>query len=185
MAALHQTSSSSHRGFGGGGGGHQLQSPFKESDWDRKLDGLLQDLETTTSNQQQFGGRHQHHHHQATSSISQSYSSSSTSRQQQQGSVRFGTASEVSNGYSGVHGGGISKSASSHSIQDSADTMLKDLEGSLKASSNYIESHRTVQGPTGTQEYHEYRSYSSCGCLLLGVGEGGFPVGWLLADICW
>jgi hypothetical protein len=41
--------------------------------------------------------------------------------------------------------------------------MLKDLEGSLKASSNYIESHRTVSGPTGTQEFHEVRSYSSGG----------------------
>ena len=41
--------------------------------------------------------------------------------------------------------------------------MLKDLEGSLKASTNYIESHRSYTGPEGSQEYHEVRQYSSGG----------------------
>ena len=41
--------------------------------------------------------------------------------------------------------------------------MLKDLEGSLKASTNYIESHRSYSGPEGSQEYHEVRQYSSGG----------------------
>ena len=36
--------------------------------------------------------------------------------------------------------------------------MLKDLDTALKASTNYIESHRTQQLPNGGhQEYHEYR----------------------------
>ena len=46
--------------------------------------------------------------------------------------------------------------------------MLKDLEGSLKASTNYIESHRSYTGPEGSQEYHEVRQYSS-------GGGGGVP----------
>jgi len=41
--------------------------------------------------------------------------------------------------------------------------MLKDLEGSLKASTNYIESHRSYTGPEGSQEYHEVRQYNSGG----------------------
>ncbi len=68
----------------------------------------------------------------------------------------------ASNGYA------IEKSASSNSLHESADNMLKDLEGSLKASSNYIESHRSYSGPTGSHEYHEVRSYSS-------GGGGGAP----------
>ncbi len=50
--------------------------------------------------------------------------------------------------------------------------MLKDLEGSLKASSNFLESHRTVSGPGTRSEYHEYRSYSSGGT---GGGGAGNP----------
>jgi hypothetical protein len=41
--------------------------------------------------------------------------------------------------------------------------MLKDLDSALKASTNYIETHRTVRDPSGTREYHEVRSYSSGG----------------------
>jgi hypothetical protein len=65
--------------------------------------------------------------------------------------------SSSSNGYA------LNKSTSSNSLHENADNMLKDLEGSLKASTNYIESHRSYSGPTGTQEYHEVRSYSSGG----------------------
>jgi len=41
--------------------------------------------------------------------------------------------------------------------------MLKDLDNALRASTNYIETHRTVRGPDGNREYHEVRSYSSGG----------------------
>jgi hypothetical protein len=41
--------------------------------------------------------------------------------------------------------------------------MLKDLDNALKASSNHIETHRTVRGPEGTREYHEVRSFLSGG----------------------
>merc|ERR1712001_2318 len=60
----------------------------------------------------------------------------------------------------------LSKSRSSNSLGQGAvvaDNMLKDLDQALKASTNYIESHRTVQLPNGTQEIHEYRSTSSSG----------------------
>ena len=54
-----------------------------------------------------------------------------------------------------------------------ADNMLKDLDQALKASTNYIESqsHRTVQLPNGTQEYHEYRSTSSTGTPRNAAGD--------------
>lgn len=41
--------------------------------------------------------------------------------------------------------------------------MLKDLDTALKASTNYIESHRTEQLPNGHREYHEYRSTTTSG----------------------
>ena len=42
--------------------------------------------------------------------------------------------------------------------------MLKDLDTALKASTNYIENHRTTQLPNGGhQEYHEYRSTTTSG----------------------
>lgn len=41
--------------------------------------------------------------------------------------------------------------------------MLKDLDTALKASTNYIESHRTEQLPNGTREFHEYRSSTTSG----------------------
>ena len=77
---------------------------------------------------------------------------------------------------SATNGYALAKSASSSSLQESADNMLKDLEGSLKASSNYIESHRTYSGPEGTQEYHEVRQYNS------GGGGGDAPGSRQLGD---
>ena len=41
--------------------------------------------------------------------------------------------------------------------------MLKDFDTPLKTSSNYVETHRTVSGPDGTREYHEFRSYNTGG----------------------
>ena len=42
--------------------------------------------------------------------------------------------------------------------------MLSDLDTALKASTNYIESHKTTQLPNGGhQEYHEYRSTTTSG----------------------
>ena len=54
-----------------------------------------------------------------------------------------------------------SKSASSVNNATGPETgnMLKDLDTALKASTNYIENHRSTQLPNGGhQEYHEYRS---------------------------
>ena len=52
-------------------------SPFRESEWDRRLDGLLQDLENSTSSSTQVSesrqvshSRVQHHNHQITKSRS-------------------------------------------------------------------------------------------------------------------
>ncbi len=96
-----------------------------------------------------------------------SYSSSSSGGQQQQQRSQSASTSfrqplpalqhSANNGYS------LNKSASTSSLHKDADAMLKDLEGSLRASQNYIESHRSTSGPSGSREYHEYRSYSSGG----------------------
>ncbi len=157
-------------------------SPFRESEWDRKLDSLLEDLEGSgggggggggggashkrqIQSYSQSSGGHQQSSYSATSLASQlrseqqqqlqssSYSSSS-SRQQQQQQQQDAGGSQLANGYS------VAKSQSAASLHDN---MLKDLEGSLKASSNYLESHRTVTGPGSRSEFHEYRSYFSDG----------------------
>ena len=174
-------------------------SPFRESEWDRRLDHLLQDLENSTSsaieaaarsacadispNQSQFSAQSDCkpvviHTQQQQAAQQQQYSaqteyksakacyqavsahqrSVSTERAEQQ---KKAAELQSQQGYAQ-----LSKSRSTSSLGQSAlasENMLKDLDQALKASTNYIESHRTVQLPNGTQEYHEYRSTSSSG----------------------
>jgi hypothetical protein len=123
-------------------------SPFRESEWDRRLDHLLQDLENSTTSTGLVQSTQVQIHQQA----STHHRSVSTDRQHDQGG-----------GYASV---GLAKSKSTSSIGHggvATDNMLKDLDTALKASSNYIESHRTVQMPNGSQEYHEIRSSSTSG----------------------
>jgi hypothetical protein len=73
-------------------------------------------------------------------------------------------SSSQHNGYGSV----LQKSKSGSSVvQENTDSMLKEMDNALKASSNFIESHRSSSntGPNSrsTQEYHEYRSYSNGG----------------------
>merc|ERR1712001_492636 len=127
--------------------------------------------------------------------VSQSASQSSSSFQQQQRSASSSnrqasssnnnngaieacsdtTASQQQNGYGSV----LQKSKSGGSVvQENTDSMLKEMDNALKASSNFIESHRSSSstGPNSrsTQEYHEYRSYSNGGTNRGGAGGGEF-----------
>ena len=165
------------------------QSPFRETEWDRRLDNMLEDLEnsaaansggtcTTSSTQQQQSASVSHQ------MVSQSASQSSSSFQQQQRSASSSnrqasssnnnngaieacsdtTASQQQNGYGSV----LQKSKSGGSlVQENTDSLLKEMDNALKASSNFIESHRSssTTGPNSrsTTEYHEYRSYSNGG----------------------
>jgi hypothetical protein len=66
-----------------------------------------------------------------------------------------------------------SKSASSLNNATGPETgrMLSDLDTALKASTNYIENHRSAQLPNGGHsEYHEYRSTTSSGTPRTVVG---------------
>merc|ERR1711953_135567 len=70
------------------------------------------------------------------------------------------------------HSGVLSKSKSTSSLTGAAtDNMLKDLDTALKASTNYIESHRSVQLPNGHQEYHESRYTSTSGVPPSSTGD--------------
>ena len=165
------------------------QSPSRETEWDRRLDNMLEDLEnsaaansggtcTTSSTQQQQSASVSHQ------MVSQSASQSSSSFQQQQRSASSSnrqasssnnnngaieacsdtTASQQQNGYGSV----LQKSKSGGSlVQENTDSLLKEMDNALKASSNFIESHRSssTAGPNSrsTTEYHEYRSYSNGG----------------------
>ena len=173
------------------------QSPFRETEWDRRLDNMLEDLEnsaaansggtcTTSSTQQQQSASVSHQ------MVSQSASQSSSSFQQQQRSASSSnrqasssnnnngaieacsdtTASQQQNGYGSV----LQKSKSGGSlVQENTDSLLKEMDNALKASSNFIESHRSssTAGPNSrsTTEYHEYRSYSNGGAK--GGNAGG------------
>ena len=142
-------------------------SPFKESDWDRRLDDMLEDLggsgapsavvpmptNGVRSHQQQFS---------SSSSMQQSYSYSSSSQQQHQVRMQSSSSSHqqnlLTNGARSTNNFSVAKSASAASLKDSADGVLKDLETGLKQSTNYIqESHRRWEGPGGSQEWHEVR----------------------------
>ena len=118
-------------------------SPFRESEWDSRLDHLLEDLENST--------QRSHSVERKTTTSFASASSQSTCVQQ-----------------SGV----LSKSKSTSSLTGAAtDNMLKDLDTALKASTNYIESHRSVQLPNGHQEYHESRYTSTSGVPPSSTGD--------------
>merc|ERR1712223_1389913 len=87
-------------------------SPFRESEWERRLDGLLQDLENSTQiseSRQVSYSRVQHHNHQITKARS---------------SCSLGTSSTQNTSHGNV----------------TTDNMLKDLDVALRASRNYIES---------------------------------------------
>merc|ERR1711953_341838 len=124
--------------------------------------------------------------------VSQSASQSSSSFQQQQRSASSSNrqasssnnsnsgaiaaasdlASQQQNGYGSV----LQKSKSGGSlVQENTDSLLKEMDNALKASSNFIESHRSssTAGPNSrsTTEYHEYRSYSNGGAK--GGNAGG------------
>lgn len=140
-----------------------VTSPFPESDWDRRLDTMLQDLETGTNNngtvQQQFSSQQQSY---SFSSSQQSSSSVRSSQQQQQQKSLF-SSQQVQNSaqiLAPQYGDGfaLNKSASTASLKDSAGGVLKDLENGLVKSSHYIqESHGKYSGPDGTREWHEVK----------------------------
>ncbi len=165
-------------------------SPFRETEWDRRLDSMLEDLEgaggggggggstklqSYSSGGQQLGQssmssssyRAQQRHQSSFSSTSLA-SQQRQQQQQQQQSSSFSSRSQFPPAPSNTNGYSVAKSQSNASLHEKADDMLKDLEGSLKASSNYLESRRTVTGPGSREEYHEVRSYSSGG-----GGRGG------------
>ena len=133
------------------------ESPFRETEWDRRLDDMLEDLENSAAKQQSSS--------QASSTVraTTTAASSSSSQRSQSAHSRLQQTQQQRNGYGTV----LAKSPSGNSINENTDSMLREMDSALKASSNYIESHRTSTsvGPNSrsTQEYHEYRSYATNG----------------------
>jgi len=139
-------------------------SPFKESEWDRRLDDMLEDLGgtgtvQTMNNMSNSSSMTQHF----SSSSSQQVSYSSSSQQQQQVKMQSSSSSRqqamlTNNNRTATNNFSMAKSASAVSLKDSADGVLKDLENGLKQSTNYIqESHKQYTGPEGSQEWHEVK----------------------------
>jgi len=124
------------------------ESPFRESEWDRRLDDMLEDLGTNTAGQ---GG----------TQVVQTQQSFSSSMQQRSFSTQQGTRTQVQSQQSQsqqkwVQGGrsnglSLTKSPSSASLKDSADAALKDLEDGLLKSTNYIQESRTKDTGPGSQ----------------------------------
>lgn len=138
------------------------ESPFRESDWDRRLDNMLEDLETgavpektvssmsTTKTQQFFSSQTQ-----STSSFSNQQGTRSQSVSQSQSQQR---AMVSNNGGGGGRGAAPAGNGFQLAKSDSAKDVLKDLESGILKSTNYIESHKKYTGPEGSQEFHEYKS---------------------------
>ena len=176
------------------------QSPFRETEWDRRLDNMLEDLEnsaattngvashTSSTNMQQqqmsmsSNVSHQmvsHSASQSSSAIQQQRSTSSNRQVSSSNNSNSGAIAAASDSSSSQHNGYgsvLQKSKSGSLVQESTDSMLKEMDNALKASSNFIETHRSSSssGPNSrsTQEYHEYRSYSNGGTNR-GGGSGG------------
>jgi len=123
------------------------ESPFRESDWDKRLDDMLEDLGGSGAPPLINGG--------GNVITQQSFSSSSMQQMtfnSQQGCTRTQQSSQSSQQRSVVGGrsNGIAKSASMSSMKESADGVLKDLEDGLLKSSNYIqESNHRQTGQEG------------------------------------
>ena len=170
------------------------QSPFRETEWDRRLDNMLEDLENsaaTTSNgvasctsstnmQQQMSMSSNVSHQMVSHSASQSSSAiqqhrSTSSNRQISSSNDSGAAPDSSSSQHNGYGSVLQKSKSGSQIQENTDSLLKEMDNALKASSNFIETHRSssTAGPNSksTSEYHEYRSYSNGGSNRGGGGE--------------
>merc|ERR1712226_1502815 len=119
-------------------------------------------------------GSHQmvsHSASQSSSAIQQQRSSSShrqISSSNNSNSGAIAAASDSSSSQQNGYGSVLQKSKSGGSlVQENTDSLLKEMDNALKASSNFIETHRSSSstGPNSksTQEYHEYRSYSNGG----------------------
>merc|ERR1712038_435568 len=127
-------------------------------------------------------GSHQmvsHSASQSSSAIQQQRSSSShrqISSSNNSNSGAMGAASDSSSSQQNGYGSVLQKSKSGGSlVQENTDSLLKEMDNALKASSNFIETHRSssTAGPNSksTSEYHEYRSYSNGGSNRGGGGE--------------
>merc|ERR1712018_246701 len=127
-------------------------------------------------------GSHQMVSHSASQSSSaiQQQRSASSNRQisSSNNSEAIAAASVSSSSQHNGYGSVLQKSKSGSLVQESTDSMLKEMDNALKASSNFIETHRSSSssGPNSrsTQEYHEYRSYSNGGTNRGGGGGGEF-----------
>jgi len=175
------------------------ESPFREgtSEWDRRLDDMLDDLENSTNANNNTTtataiALQQNKNIQSSSNSSsasaaftsakktlQSTSSSVIQRSASSADTRAAAATQQKSlspapGNSG-YGKILQKSPSTSSLLgENTDSLLKEMDSALKASSNYIESHSSSQsampgGGTRSEYHHEYRSYSSNG----GGGGGG------------
>merc|ERR1712018_898805 len=130
-------------------------------------------------------GGHQmvsHSASQSSSAIQQQRSSSShrqISSSNNSNSGAIAAASDSSSSQQNGYGSVLQKSKSGGSlVQENTDSLLKEMDNALKASSNFIETHRSSSstGPNSrsTQEYHEYRSYSNGGTNRGNTGGGEF-----------
>ena len=141
-------------------------SPFRESEWDRRLDNMLHDLESRTINTESCGGAAVASQQQMfTSQQAYSYTSSqqkemkgqsnsSSSSYQRSAMVTQSTGKE-GQGFRGGSSFPILKSPSSGSMHNSANEALHNLERGVLKSTNYIqESHKNVSSPEATMEWH-------------------------------
>merc|ERR1712226_1163155 len=130
-------------------------------------------------------GSHQmvsHSASQSSSAIQQQRSTSSNrqiSSSNNSNSGAIAAASDSSSSQQNGYGSVLQKSKSGGSlVQENTDSLLKEMDNALKASSNFIETHRSSSntGPNSrsTQEYHEYRSYSNGGTNRGNTGGGEF-----------
>ena len=126
------------------------QSPFRETEWDRRLDNMLEDLENsaaTTSNgvasctsstnmQQQMSMSSNVSHQMVSHSASQSSSaiqqqrSASSNRQisSSNNSEAIAAASDSSSSQHNGYGSVLQKSKSGSQIQENTDSLLKEIE---------------------------------------------------------
>jgi len=146
------------------------ESPFRETEWDRRLDNMLEDLEGSAGQSRANAGLASGGNAGfasggfSSSAANQSSSSNFRSQMQQSSSSSSRTNNrELQVQDFGLTNGHHTGPVSHHTGQ--ADVFLKDLEGSLKETSNYIESRRQARPGGGhSSERSQYRTYA---------GEGG------------
>ncbi|CAB4064800.1 unnamed protein product [Lepeophtheirus salmonis] len=140
-------------------------SPFRETEWDRRFNNLMDDLENSAAANMKTGSDD---YAQSQNYSPQQHSLLSSSQHQSKSS------SIINNNNSNSNTSNYLSSSSTSGL--APDNVLQDLNSALNASSNYIENHRTETGPGSMTEEKVQHMMPSSNLYSSSVNTGAASV---------